>query len=297
MFGIDGDLHELLLELGQFVIQIAQGGLREYGWTAGVVLGFGCCVLQPMQVIGNACVHLGGGGMPSAVPSIAARSGVLDQEFGVIEDCVQGAIGSSIIEDTALLMESMQPDRRPQERILGLHDEAPPVNIRKKPAGAGLCPAGQGVRMIGRGDCSGQNRTLNFGWSYADTAPFDQNLIGGSRLAIYPDQIIAGVAAGHLLGKQFTQRCALGDLDLFRETRARVVDVEDLHLDSPEKGSFKMRLEMTAMEFDSCPRQRVEGGTSFLVVEDKTRNAAQAAAIGQAGVGGWGGMLSWEKRV
>jgi hypothetical protein len=78
MFGINGELRKLLLELGQFFIQVAQSGLGEYGWTAGLVLGFGCCLLQPMQVICNACVHLGGGGIPSAAAGTAACFGVLD---------------------------------------------------------------------------------------------------------------------------------------------------------------------------------------------------------------------------
>ncbi len=118
MFGVNGDLYEFLMDLDQILIQIAQGGLGEFSWTACFVLGFGGCILQPMQVRGDPCVHLGDRGMPTAGCGIAACSGMLDQEFGVVEDAVQRAIPHSIKAYFALLMVSVQPDRWPQERIL-----------------------------------------------------------------------------------------------------------------------------------------------------------------------------------
>jgi hypothetical protein len=86
------------------------------------------------------------------------------------------------------------------------------------------------------------------------------------------------------------QRSALGNLDLFRETRACIVDVEDLHLDSPKKKRLK------SDGISNCPRRSSWVAPPSCLWTTEAGNS-QAATIWQAGVGGWNGMFSWEKRA
>jgi hypothetical protein len=74
---LDGYIYKLLLELNQFVIEIAKGGL-QCRRTMGLILGLGCRVLELSQVIVDLCVHLSSSSIPAAGAGLIARFDVLD---------------------------------------------------------------------------------------------------------------------------------------------------------------------------------------------------------------------------
>jgi len=62
-----------------------------------------------------------------------------------------------------------------------------------------------------------------------------EDLVGGRRLPIDANEVIAGAAVGHALSEELFDREARFDVDVVGEAAAVVVDEEDLHDDSRER--------------------------------------------------------------
>jgi hypothetical protein len=122
---------------------------------------------------------------------------------------------------------SFDSERQPEEFCIGvLHGSGLPVKkISTASPPPGRTARGESVVSV--------NRPFDFGWGDRDAIPLGKRLVGGARLAVDANQVIARLAGANLPLDQLGDGRPLGDIDVIGEPAAVVVDDQNFHSGVP----------------------------------------------------------------